>query len=316
MNNKMKTEVFSRAQKGKSLLNFLSDYTVIDLETTGLAPQWDSIIEISALKIRNGKITDKYSSLVNEEDVYVNPFITQLTEITQQMIDSAPRIQDVLSLFFNFLGNDIVIGHNVNFDINFLYDNSMRILQKPFTNNFIDTMRISRRLHPEERHHRLIDLCQRYSLDSTGAHRSLKDCQITNNVYDILKKEALDRYGSEDAFVKANTLSANHVRADEITGDPSRNNPESPLYGKVCVFTGTLEKMSRKDAMQLVADTGGVSGNSVTKKTNYLILGNNDYCTTIKNGKSSKQKKAEQLKLSGQDIEIIPENVFYDMIHI
>ena len=66
--------------------------------------------------------------------------------------------------------------------------------------------------------------------------------------------------------------------------------------------------------MQIVADLGGQNADSVTKKTNYLILGNNDYCKSIKDGKSSKQKKAEKLKLDGYDIEIIPENVFYDII--
>lgn len=72
--------------------------------------------------------------------------------------------------------------------------------------------------------------------------------------------------------------------------------------------------MIRKDAMQIVVDLGGINGNSVTAKTNYLILGNNDYCSLIKDGKSNKQKKAEKLKLKGNDIEVITENVFYDMI--
>ena len=66
--------------------------------------------------------------------------------------------------------------------------------------------------------------------------------------------------------------------------------------------------------MQLVADIGGIPGDSVTKKTNYLILGNNDYCKSIKDGKSAKQKKAEKLILDGQDLQIIPEAVFIDMI--
>ena len=73
--------------------------------------------------------------------------------------------------------------------------------------------------------------------------------------------------------------------------------------------------MPRKDAMQLVVDLRGIVANSVTKKTNYLILGNNDYCTQIKDGKSNKQKKAEKLKLSGQDIEVISENTFYEMLN-
>ncbi len=66
--------------------------------------------------------------------------------------------------------------------------------------------------------------------------------------------------------------------------------------------------------MQIVADLGGFKQDCVTRKTNYLILGNNDYCTTIVDGKSTKQKNAEKYKLDGQDIEILSETVFYDMI--
>jgi DNA polymerase-3 subunit epsilon len=66
--------------------------------------------------------------------------------------------------------------------------------------------------------------------------------------------------------------------------------------------------------MQIVADLGGINEDGITKKTNFLILGNNDYCSTIKDGKSTKQKKAEQYILNGQDIVIVPETVFYDML--
>ncbi len=66
--------------------------------------------------------------------------------------------------------------------------------------------------------------------------------------------------------------------------------------------------------MQLVANLGGCLGNGVTRKTDYLILGNNDYCTKIKDGKSIKQKKAEELILKGFDIQIMPEDVFYELV--
>ena len=104
------------------------------------------------------------------------------------------------------------------------------------------------------------------------------------------------------------------ISAKEITTEKTEFDETHPLFEKVCVFTGTLEKMQRKEAMQLVADFGGVPGDSVTKKTNYLILGNNDYCKTIKDGKSSKQKKAEKMILDGADLQIIPEAVFYDIV--
>ena len=72
--------------------------------------------------------------------------------------------------------------------------------------------------------------------------------------------------------------------------------------------------MTRKEAMQNVVDIGGICADNVTKKTNYLILGNNDFCKSIKNGKSNKQKKAEQISLDGGDIQILSENVFYELL--
>lgn len=88
------------------------------------------------------------------------------------------------------------------------------------------------------------------------------------------------------------------------------------FYNRHVVFTGKLEKMLRKDAMQLVVNLGGILDNSVNKQTNYLILGDNDYNAILKGEKSSKHKKAEKLKLEGQDIEIIDERTFYDLLEV
>ena len=85
-------------------------------------------------------------------------------------------------------------------------------------------------------------------------------------------------------------------------------NPKSPIYDQHCAFTGRLQKYTRKEAMQIVASIGGLSENTVTKKTRFLILG-----TQAKTGKSNKQLKAEKNLEKGQNIEIIPELVFYDM---
>ena len=100
----------------------------------------------------------------------------------------------------------------------------------------------------------------------------------------------------------------------KITSENDSFDETHPLYRKRCVFTGALERMSRLDAAQLVANVGGIPENNVTKKTNYLILGNNDYNPILRGAKSGKQKKAEEYKLSGCDIEIIPESVFYEML--
>ena len=86
-------------------------------------------------------------------------------------------------------------------------------------------------------------------------------------------------------------------------------NPKNPLYDQRCAFTGRLQKYTRKVAMQIVAEIGGLCEGNVTKKTRFLILG-----TQTKDGKSNKQLKAEKNLANGQNIEVIPEVVFYNML--
>lgn len=315
-----------RTYKGDSLISFPDEFTVIDIETTGLSPEYDQIIELSALKISNAEIIDSFSSLVkptpNDEGSYVDDFITDLTGITNEMLSAAPDTIPTLQKYLSFFKDDILVGHNVNFDINFLYDYSEMLFSKPLSNNFVDTMRISRRLHPEWDNHKLETLSDAYNIDYAGAHRSLFDCHITLKCYDALRNDALMKYGTLQSFTasckksykKSYKKYYNNVRSADITATIENIDTENPLYGNVFVFTGVLEKMSRRKAMQIVVDHGGINADSVTRKTNFLVLGNNDYCPSIKDGKSAKQKKAESYKLKGRDIEIIPENVFYDML--
>lgn len=301
-----------REYKGKSLLSFPNDYIVIDIETTGLSPEYDSIIEICALKYSNKKLIDRFSSLVNPE-YKICDFITELTGITNEMLSTAPRIQDIIVPFESFIHNNILVGHSVNFDINFIYDTFEKYLSKPLCNDFIDTLRLARRMHKNHKHNRLIDLASRYHLSYIGAHRAEFDCLLTNDIFNIFRSEFIELYGNaENADIILRPFHT--LKVSDITTDKTIFDETHPLYGKTVVFTGTLEKMTRKIAMQIVVDYGGINGNSVTKDTNYLVLGNNDYCKSLKGGKSSKQKKAEQNILSGQDLQIIPENVFYDMV--
>ena len=305
-----------RDKKGSSIVDFPNEYCVIDIETTGFDPRYDEIIEIASLKIIDEKIVDTFQSLVKPETP-VDSYITELTGIDNDMLKNAPAIDDVISDFYKFIGDYILVGHNVNFDINFLYD------IKELTNDFIDTMRISRKLHTTLKHHRLKDIVAFYHIDARTFHRSLADCQSTFECYKKMTEDILCEYETLEDFKKMfKTIKTgcgfsgkykNQQSFDDLVGKINTNE-ESDLFQKVCVFTGTLDKMSRNTAMAIVEKLGGICGKGVTSRTNYLILGNNDYCKTIRDGKSSKHKKAEQLKLKGYDIEIISENVFYDMI--
>lgn len=304
-----------REHKGKSLIALPSDFTVVDIEATGYSPEYDEIIEIAAVKCRGFQVENEFSCLIKPR-FPVNSFVSELTGITNEMLSSARSISSVLPEFIDFVGDDIIIAHNANFDVNFIYDNLLAICNTFFDNDFVDTMRISRLLHKDQKHHRLSDLCERYGIVNVSAHRSLSDCHAALACYSRMNDEINVSYSSiDDIIPKRKRTGRSYLHASDISATSLEQDENNPLYGKVCVFTGALEKMIRREAMQCVVNIGGLVADSVTKKTNFLILGNNDYCASIKDGKSSKQKKAEKLKLQGQDIEIIPENVFYDMLN-
>ena len=309
-----------RESKGRSIIAFPDTYCVIDVETTGRSPQWDHIIEVAALKISDGQEVGRFSSLIQPPSMpggtYVDDFITALTGITDEMLESAPFAPDVLAEFASFVGDTPVVGHYVGFDINFLYDSFDRYLDRPFSNDYIDTLRVARKLHPEMSHHRLADLVELFDVTHNDAHRAMGDVEATAECFARLKAEALERHGSEEEFRKAfRVVGGGHgIKAADIRGDAQKIDEDSPIFGCACVFTGKLEKFTRAEAMQIVADLGGINQDGVTKTTRYLILGNNDYCASIKDGKSNKQKKAEKLALKGTGIEILPETAFYDML--
>lgn len=300
-----------RTGKGKSIVEFPDDFVVIDLETTGLSSIYDNIIEIAAIKVSDDNIVDTFQSLVNPNHE-ISPFITNLTGITNEMLKDQPKIEDVLPLLYHFLDDTILMGYNVSFDVNFLYDNFVNSKLPHFSYDYIDVMRIAKKLYPELRRHRLADMINFLGIESKTSHRALDDCMSTLNCYKAIKKDVLDKYDSYDAFT--NLFRRSTLKTQNMQATVSEFDTDNPLYQKLCVFTGTLEKMPRKEAMQIVLNLGGTCGDSVTQKTDYLVLGNNDYKKSLKDGKSSKQKKAESLQLKGFNIEILPENVFYDII--
>ena len=304
-------EKVAREGKGKSVIAFPASYTVIDIETTGLDPRFCDIIEIAAVKYSSGEKIDVFSSLIKPEEP-IDEYVTALTGITNEMLKNAPDISEGIKNFYDFIGDDLLIGYNVNFDINFLYDSLKRCHSLILSNSFVDVMRIARKVLPDLKNYKQSTVADRYGLSSSDAHRAARDCETCQEIFERLQADILAGGQSLDDFKVSSGRSALHAK--DISTENTSFNTSHPLFGKVCVFTGTLEKMSRKDAMQLVVDLGGSVGDNVTKKTNYLILGNNDFCQSIKDGKSNKQKKAEAMILKGQDIEILSENVFYDLV--
>ncbi|MEG2324244.1 MAG: 3'-5' exonuclease [Anaerovoracaceae bacterium] len=185
--------------KGKSLLDFPSEYIMLDIETTGLSPlrdeatisQYSSLVQPSNYYYWDEDCEEDYIIINGEKAFYIDSFITKLTGITNKMLEQAPPLASVLNEFQNFIGNSTLVGHNANFDINFLYDAFLECLGTELKNNYIDTLRLARRLLPDLPHHRLDDLTKYYQISSRNLHRSLNDCDKTISIYASLKKEVI-----------------------------------------------------------------------------------------------------------------------------
>ncbi len=168
------------------------NYTVIDIETTGISPHYDDIIELSGLKIRNNKVVDEFSTLVNPKR-NVSEFITNLTGITNNMLYNAPDIKNVLPKLVNFIADDIILGHNVRFDIGFIQNKLMKYFNQELTNDSLDTLFIARKVL-NLKNYKLSTIADKYNIDTKNNHRGLKDCYITFEVYNNLTGKIQPQY--------------------------------------------------------------------------------------------------------------------------
>lgn len=177
-----------RDGKGKSIIAFPEKYVVVDIETTGLSPQQNEIIEISAIRFENGIKKDTFSTLI-KPDNEIPYFITQLTGISNKMVADAPDIKKAVTDFRKYLSDDIIVGYNVNFDVNFIYDKLLENCSVKLGNDFVDVLRIARVVLTHLSTHKQTAVAEYYGLSVTGAHRAMKDCELCNAIFVQLQRE-------------------------------------------------------------------------------------------------------------------------------
>lgn len=168
----------------------INDYVVLDLETTGLNPKLDKIIEIGAVKVRNGEVAEVYSTFVNPGRLLTQRII-DLTGIKDENLKDAPYIEDILPDFLDFLGDDILLGHNLIFDFSFVKKAVVNEKQK-FERQGIDTLRIARRFLTDLESKSLGFLCEHYGI-SLSAHRASNDAIATHKLYQKLASEYYEK---------------------------------------------------------------------------------------------------------------------------
>ena len=262
-----------RPGKGESRLCLPRDYTVVDTETTGLSSETCGLIEVGALRVRSGQVTDTFSTLIRPPwrevlrggewtEGYVDDFIQNLTGIDDGMLENAPLPEDALPQVEAFLGEDLILGHNVGFDMAFLYDSFQKYLGRPCKNDSLDHLRIAKKLLPEMPHHRLGDVAEALGVSYQGAHRALADCWITYRCYEKLREKALSQ-GTEEDFLRL----FKKQRPPKYPGVPGH-----PFYKKRLIFAGELKALPRAKAAELVLRAGGRVEKEVSGKTDFLVV--------------------------------------------
>lgn len=281
---------------GKHRLAFLSDYVVLDLETTGLSPAKCAIIEIGIVKVENYTVAGTFQTFVHP-GFHISSLITGITGITDAMLVDAPHIAEVLPRALDFIGTLPVIAHNAAFDLGFLNQSCINCLGTPFANDWLDTMRLSRKLFPHERHHRLMDLVNRLGIGKSVAHRALSDADQTQKCYARLCDYAADNHISLASPPK------------KPKGKPAQPIKNEKIAGKRFLFSDAISPQNRNKAAKKIRLMGGEvfeAGN-----VDFLVIEDISY-SLLRLG--SLQKTGGAVRLPGKEMKIISEAMLWEML--
>src|SRR3990167_75912 len=142
---------------------FEQPLTIVDIETTGSRVTYDRVIEIGILRVEEGKVVKKYQTLINPQ-MYISPFISQFTGISQHELETAPTFEEVKEDIFSLFEDSFFVAHNVRFDYGFI-KNEFKRYGISFSNKHFCSARLSRLLFPHHRHHNLDSIIERFGLE-------------------------------------------------------------------------------------------------------------------------------------------------------
>ncbi len=167
-------------------------YIVFDVETTGLSAVYDTVIELAAVKMKEGEIIDKFESFANPHHP-LSATTIELTGITDDMVQDAPDASEVLKKFSDWIGNDILVAHNASFDMGFLNAGLQRAGFEKVQNGVIDTLELARFLYPHMKNHRLNTLAKKFDVELVQHHRAIYDAETTGYLLVKMLKDAFER---------------------------------------------------------------------------------------------------------------------------
>jgi DNA polymerase III epsilon subunit family exonuclease len=174
------------------------DFVVVDVEATGAKTPPNRLIELGAYRIRNGRIVDKFLSLVNPE-IPIPRFVASLTGISNEMVKRAPVFAELAPQWLDFVSDSVLIAHNSNFDANFLNHEISRVYPgHRMMNPHVCTVKLSRRVLPELLNHRLDTIAEHFSIPIPSRHRAGCDALATAEIFIQLLPRLEETHGVKD----------------------------------------------------------------------------------------------------------------------
>lgn len=284
-------------------LRALKNYVVLDLETTGLDRENDDIIEIGLVFIENRSIVSSCSTLVNPGR-HIPSYISEINHITDLDVEGKPRIEEIIKKIWNKIDGNIVVGHNVTFDLSFIKREAEKAALSGNV-RYVNTVSVSKAFIKDLPNYKLETLTNYLGIAERQEHRAESDAMMTNRVLSACLSIAEE----------ADKIEKERKKAEKAARDAERKEMygNSPLLDKSFVFTGYF-KSSRSELENMVPTVGGLLRDKVSGKTNYLVLGSlegfPDWAV------ERKFLKAKNLIEEGKQITIVSEQEFVEMINV
>lgn len=304
-----------------------NSFVAFDVETATF--ERSSICEIGIAIVKNGEVAERKSWLIQPPHNEYDDFNTYLHGIGPKDTKDKPLFPEVWKEVLPYVENKIVVCHNAAFDMGALRD-ALNLYNVEYpTFDIMCTLRVSRKTIPGFSSYTLDSVyCNLFEKDMENHHRAgddaaacaeiLLECLRRNEI--TCREEIEDKFALKIGHIspesycnqhaKKNGGSGSSVRAKDIVGDSEKVDPDSYFFEKAVCFTGAFSFSTRKELQQYIADIGGTPVDGVTKKTDILVVGQQDFRVVGDSGMSTKQRKALDLLSKGQEIEILSEKDF------
>ena len=304
-----------------------TSFAAIDFETA--TSERSSACAVGAVLFEDGSPTDKLRLLIRPPSNRYDPFNTYIHGIEPSDTRHSPPFPEVWEQVAGMVGDRLVIAHNTAFDLSVLRRSAEHYGYEPHPFSFLCSYRIARSAMPEAPSWSLDAMADEFGIP-LAHHDPLSDAEAAGLLwlalprrFGVTHSELLERHGyrfgychlsSYKPFSNATPSSSSGSLSAKDFTPRAEPDPEGPLFARKIVFTGTLESMPRREAFQAAVDSGAMPSTSVSKRTDYLVVGATDLRMVGESGLSSNHRKAIAIAATGGSIQIIDEDRFVCLV--